>query len=538
MKTNLLLPGQSRRNFLKSGAAMVAASGVIPLFGSPASAETLSAGMTGGPTGFDGAERFQYDASMSEGRAIEGIKALKAAGKAPDKLTILLPDGTIDQLTKPFREGADAPIDVWKRETGIEIEMVGWNVTDIFKKVMQDVTTAGASYDIYTSPWNSTGDLVEAGGAVDCTDYVAKYEPDWGDPERGMATEELVKLLYTYNDRYYTTALDGDFMTWYYLRGIYDKPEVQDAFMTEVGRELRAPDTWEEQDEIAKFFTGKDFGNGTMYGNGSLMSRFWGLPTFYMRLASMESPNYYYFTEDGEPNLATDLAVQCAEEHIRSFEWSPPDALSFTFVEAWSTLWNLQVPSIATYTAIAKFGDGINPDGSDKSPATGLMDSHLPLGRRTGNTINRRSILHYSISGWVSTQSANPEAAFLFLQWLSSTRTFTYIMSSPTGFLDPMQQANFKEPIVADNYRPYAMDTIPKTVARSVPGINFAGQTALDNALDEELQAALTGQKSARDAMEGAQRKWEQIIRRRKRKGIVDSIKASRKSWPTFVDEV
>lgn len=107
---------------------------------------------------------------------------------------------------------------------------------------------------------------------------------------------------------------------------------------------------------------------------------------------------------------------------------------------------------------------------------------------------------------------------------------------NPGGYFDPMQKANFAEPLVAEAYQPYSMETIPATIARSVPSINFAGQTALDNALDEELQAAITGQKTAREAMDAAQAKWERIIKRQTRNGIVDAIKASRATWPTIVD--
>lgn len=107
---------------------------------------------------------------------------------------------------------------------------------------------------------------------------------------------------------------------------------------------------------------------------------------------------------------------------------------------------------------------------------------------------------------------------------------------NPGGYFDPMQQANFKEPLVELTYHSYSMESIPATIARSAPSINFAGQTALDNALDEELQAAITGQKSASAAMDAAQKKWERIIKRNKRNGIIDSIKASRKTWPTILD--
>ena len=53
------------------------------------------------------------------------------------------------------------------------------------------------------------------------------------------------------------------------------------------------------------------------------------------------------------------------------------------------------------------------------------------------------------------------------------------------------------------------MDIIPKTIARSAPSINFAGQGALDNALDEEIQQAINrlvviAEKGSKGIEEGA----------------------------------
>lgn len=529
----------TRRQFLQTtGTVAAAAAGSSFLIPSLAQAQAYSANMTGGPTGFTGAERFQYNPSMSEGRAIDGIKALAASGRLPKKLTILLNDAAIGQLRTPFPAGAPTVLDIWKKETGIDIEIVGAPSSDIFKKVMQDVTTGDGSFDIYTGPWNSTGDLVASGGALDCTPFVAKYSPDWGDPVRGVKTKEIERLLYTYNDKNYVVALDGDFLTWYYLRGLYEKPQVQEAFMKEVGHELTIPNTWDEVDVISKFFTGKDFGNGTMYGNGNLMSPFWGLPTFYMRLASMDAPNFYFFDNEGNPNLNTDLGIQCAEEHVRSFEWSPPDALTFTWAESFATMWNLRTPHACTYTAVGKFGDGKNPDGTPRSKAAGMIDCHPPVGRKVGNKLARRSVLHYSLSAWVSSKSANAEVAYLFLQWLSSTRIFTWLVSNPAGIIDPFQNANLTEPFVVDTYQPYTTTAIPKSIECAAPTLNFAGQSALDTALDEELQAALTKQKTARQAMEDAQGKWERIVKRQKRNGIIEAIHASKKAWPTLVEDI
>src|SRR5260370_14515230 len=88
---------------------------------------------------------------------------------------------------------------------------------DIFKKVMQDVTTGDGAFDIYTGPWNSTGDLVSSGGATYCSDFVNKYKPYLNDPERGVTTQAFANLLYTYNNYNYMIGLDADSLVCYYL---------------------------------------------------------------------------------------------------------------------------------------------------------------------------------------------------------------------------------------------------------------------------------------------------------------------------------
>lgn len=530
--------GQSRRSFLKGGAAIgtVAAIGINPRFIRPAHASEYAPGMTGGPTGFPGAERFQYNEGMSEGRAIEGIKRLVADGTAPSKLRILLTDGAIGQITEPFPSGTSVK-EVWETETGIELEIIGAPAGDIWARVLQDVTTRSGAFDIYTHPWNSLGDLVEAGGAAKLNDFVEAYQPDWADEERGTPTAQTAELLYKYGGDYYGASLDGDFHTWVYNKGYFEDDAHAADFRAQYGRDLAPPTTWEESDQISAFFTGRTgLGGTTIYGNGNDMAPFWGLPRFYARLAAQAMPNMYWFDDEGNPNLGTPEAVKAAEEYVKSREWAHPDALSWTFAEGYSGIGSGQTPHVTTYTNVAKFVDRFNDDGTPANPAAGMLSAYAPPGVQHDGGLVRRSVIYYNITGTVSSQAQNAEAAYLFLQWLSSTRTYSWMTGNPAGYFDPFQKANFEEPLVQETYHDYMMDAIRETVSRSVPTINFAGQTALDAALDEELQAALTGQKTAEQAMMDANRRWQRIIRRRGEEKMIPIIKASRAAWPTIVD--
>src|SRR5262245_46068825 len=81
MATNLTI---SRRKFLTAStrvAGLTAAIGIAPQFIRPGrafAADKLADGMIGGPTGFEGSERYQYGADTPEGRAVEAAKAMKA----------------------------------------------------------------------------------------------------------------------------------------------------------------------------------------------------------------------------------------------------------------------------------------------------------------------------------------------------------------------------------------------------------------------------------------------------------------------------
>ena len=134
----------SRRQVLQTGGKLAlygTAIGIAPRFIRPAWAQALAPGMIGGPTGFAGAERYQYGPDTPEGRAVEGAKALKAAGKAPAKIVLGLSDGSIGQLTQPFPAGAPSIKDLWEKETGIALEIVGLPNGQEFTKTMQDIST-------------------------------------------------------------------------------------------------------------------------------------------------------------------------------------------------------------------------------------------------------------------------------------------------------------------------------------------------------------------------------------------------------------
>jgi multiple sugar transport system substrate-binding protein len=122
----------------------------------------------------------------------------------------------------------------------------------------------------------------------------------------------------------------------------------------------------------------------------------------------------------------------------------------------------------------------------------------LPPGRDIEGKRISRSVLWLNLSASVSTQAKNPEACYLFLQWVGSSRIYAWMTANPGGYFDPFRLSDFSDPLVRQTYHAYHMDIVRETVPRTVPSINYPGATAFHNALDENFGRSLHKNQDAR----------------------------------------
>ncbi|WP_309085508.1 extracellular solute-binding protein [Chelativorans sp.] len=529
----------SRRRLLASGGqavAAIAAVGLAPKFIRPAraqAADALAPGMIGGPTGFEGAERYQYGPDTPEGRAIEAVKELKGAGKAPSRIVLGLSDGSIGQLTQPFPAGAPSIKELWEKETGITLDIVGVPNGQEFTKTMQDISTKGGAYDIYAVEWNRLGDLAETGGIVNLDEYVEKHRPEWDDPERGyVGGQKGVSLLNQYRGSTYGVSLDGDFQVWVYRTDLFNDDAEKKAFADRHGRELALPATWAEFDEVAAFFHRPDQG---LFGSTDLRNQGWGYTNWYQRYVSMGSPNQFLFDDAGTALINSEAGVKATEEYVASLAHHSPDAISWGWPEQYGNFASGGAAMTCAFSNLPKFLD--NP-ANEGSKITGKIGSMLPPGRAIDDKLVRRSVLWLNLSASVSAQSQHPEACYLLLQWLGSSRIYAWMTANPGGYFDPFRLSDFSDPLVRQTYHGYHMDIVRETVARTVPTINYPGATAFHNALDENLVAALTKSKTPEQAMADTDREWKRIARRVGEDKLLEAIKANKEAWPTVLDPI
>jgi multiple sugar transport system substrate-binding protein len=119
------------------------------------------------------------------------------------------------------------------------------------------------------------------------------------------------------------------------------------------------------------------------------------------------------------------------------------------------------------------------------------------------------------------------------LQWLSSRHIFDWLTGNPAGYMDPNRVSALSDPLVRASYKPYACDKLKEIIPHTAPPIlAIRGAREYTQALDTNLQKALTKQISPEQAMSATAASWEKITNRIGRAKQIAAIKANRAAWP------
>jgi len=99
--------------------------------------------------------------------------------------------------------------------------------------------------------------------------------------------------------------------------------------------------------------------------------------------------------------------------------------------------------------------------------------------------------------------------------------------------MDPNHKSALDDPLVRSSYKPYACDKLKQIIPHTAPCIlAIRGAREYTQALDQNLQKAITKQISPEKAMADTAASWEKITNRIGRAKQIAAIKANRAAWP------
>ena len=489
----------------------------------------LAAGMIGGPTGFDGAERYQYGPDSPAGRAMQALQALPK-DKKPEKLVVMVTTGATGHWSVPWPTDQSPTVQsIFEEESGIKMEIVGIGADDQFTKIIQDTTTKAGGYDIYAFWLPDKGTLSEAGALQPLDDFVGQYKPEW---EKwytgGMNT---VQQFNYHAGKCVLVNFDGDYQSWTYRTDLFEDATEQKNFKAQYGWDLQWPETWEQFDQIAQFFHRPDKG---LTGCTDLRNPGWSQVHLYHRFCCMANPNQMLFDPaTAKPLIDSPAGVETIQWLVDSLKWHTPDALSWGWPEQYAHWAAGGAAMTCGYPNITKFLD--NPTNPD-SKVTGKMKTGLVPGKVIDGKLIRRGTWWPNIAHAVSSQSKYPEASYLTLQWADSPSIFTWMTGNPAGFYDPFQLSDWKDPVVVNSYHPYQVENLNNTIVHAVPCVNMSGNNDYINSWGDNFQAVAAGKKTAAQAVKDAAAEWEKITDRVGRDKQIAALQGQLASWPTITD--
>jgi multiple sugar transport system substrate-binding protein len=439
-----------------------------------------------------------------------------------------LADGALGHFEVSFPEGAPTVKQVFEEETGIRVEFVGVSPDDQFTKIIQDTTTQAGEFDMYSFWGPDKGTLAEAGALLNLDEFVQKYQPDWD--QNYVGGEVTAQQFNAHSGSYYAISFDGDYQLWIYRQDLFEHPEEQAAFKDRYGWDLQWPETWEQLDQIAEFFHRPD---QNLLGLTDLRNQFWGYTNWYQRYASGESPNKFYFDpETAMPLIDGEAGIRAAQEYADTLKYHSPDGMTWGWPEQYANMAAGGAAVTCAFPNMPKFLDtAANPD----SQIVGKIRSGVAPGRIIDGKLVRRTVWWPNQTLGVSAQSQYGEAAYLFLQWANSPQIYPWMVANPAGFMDPFLKQDFEDPFVAQSYHDYHIPVYKDSIERAVPPINLNGTNEYVNALETNLQAVMTNQKTAEQKDAAAE--WEKITDRLGRDKQIAALQAQVKAYPTVIDE-
>ncbi|MCO5148501.1 MULTISPECIES: ABC transporter substrate-binding protein [unclassified Shinella] len=407
--------------------------------------------------------------------------------------------------------------------TGAEVDVVHIPFGDLYQRIMIPFQTQQAAYDVLFYPSLWIGDL---------HDFLAPVPPSYKEVSGMKDVTANYKDVATWGDKMVQYPVDGDRHYMKYRSDIFDNPDMQAKFRVETGKELRVPQTWEEYNAVAKFFSGWDwagdgqphFGSAEVTKRDDLMfSAFISRVAAYAKNPSVKG-GFFFDLETMEPQVNNPGWVKGLEMFIDAQKAFPPGGGNFRLGDEIFSFGGGQ--TLMSYSWDDAFIQAQEADSPirNKVGAAPLPGAHEVWNRTTGSwdkfeTPNAPPYITWGWTSAVAKASKNQDMAFDYLCFFSNEANTTLDLQIGRFGVNPYRTTHFDPKFwqdrlgwdqkVAETYVQTLSgmdDSTNRVFDLRVPGVNQF-MSSLANGVAE----AMAGQKSAQEALDGVAAQWKEI---------------------------
>ncbi len=434
------------------------------------------------------------------------LGASPSSGQEAVTLTVI---GDAGHNLKPFEWYAP----IFREEFGVELKVIGVPFGELYEKEKIEFVAQTGAFDICIVYPKFIGDFAGAGYLLNLDEYAAKLGPRMADVAPGYRD-----FYCKFGGSVYAVPYDGDVLSLYYRKDLFENAGEKAAFKSQFGHELRAPATWDEYLEVAKFFRREadeklagqtlktPFYGTAFYGQRDQIYAWWG-----NRFASMGG--VYFDEETMKPAINSKAGVDALENMKAVMPYCPPDVLAYGYEELKDIFLNGDAAMVVQWPCVGK--KGADPNQSKIVGKIGLAP--VPGVMKEGKVYSRAMMPCGRVLA-VPADSKHAWKAYQVIQWLAVVSS-TADVSTPLTGLDPYRFSHFETPEAFEMF-PTVEDAkvylagIQANMSNGYPEPPIPGSVEYIDALAVNITRALTGEKSSKEALDEAAKEWENITAR------------------------
>jgi multiple sugar transport system substrate-binding protein len=323
---------------------------------------------------------------------------------------------------------------LWESLTGIKSTVVELPNPEMYSKPIAEHIAASGAYDVLDLQPQWTPSLADGGVIAPLDEYIEKYmnKADLED------YHPLYKALPTYKGKIWGFFDDGDMFALYYRKDIFEDAKLKEAYQAKFSKPLEVPKTWEDYAQVAQFITDSLAPN--VYGAGHFRKAASpGNQQDFMQ--QFRSNGGVFFDDNMKAQLATDAGVKTLNNMIAANKASIPGNEELDAVSLWVAWLQGKVAMIYSWPPTGRLSAGYSQ--SDKAISFVPQSS---IAGKVGYAImpGGHPEHAFGFNKSIAADSANLEAAYLFIQWACSPPVSLARCMLPYALRDPYRISHFK----------------------------------------------------------------------------------------------
>ena len=492
----------TRRDFIArfgEMAGMIAlGSGAVPLFAEAALAQA-AVDLADASTPLGKAQAAAMKASTEGPADGSAYRAVQAAKKHKGVTLGMTYEAGLQALDPRNFSGP-----VWEQLTGIKSNVVELSHPDQYSKPIAEHIANSGAYDILDIEPAWTPSMADGGVIQPLDDYIAKFmnKADLDD------YHPLFKALPTYKGKIWGFFDDGDMFALYYRKDIFEDPKLKDASQKKFGKPLAVPASWEDYSQVAQFIT--DQMAPKVYGAAHFRKA--GAPgNQYDFLQQYRANGGVFFDDKMKAQLNSPAGVKTFQNMLAANKASIPGNDELDAVSVWVAWLQGKVAMIYSWPPTGR----MSANYSQSAKAINFVPQSLIAGK-VGYALvpgNPEHATGYNKA--LAADSANAEAAYLFMQWATSPPVSLARCMLPYSLRDPYRLSHYKSPLYQSLW-PDAKDYLANLANSANNGLlDMIMPGWQDYALSvDRMCTSVWAGTDAKAALQTAAAEWDQVTER------------------------